>query len=384
MEKVLIFSQFYYPAYKAGGPVRSVFNIVQNLSKDVKFYVATGDRDHGETMPFKDVEQLTWCESKNANVYYAPAKWFNIFNVNKLISDINPDVVYINSFFNFHFSIIPLIVLNLFKLKCRVVIAPRGELSKGALRLKKTKKRIFIMLFKMFLNLKRIKWHATSIEEKDDVKSIFSNNTNIKLLSNMVFLDDKHLNFNGFKKEPENLNIIYLSRITPKKNLLFCLDVLNEIDKDINVNFDIFGLVDDNKYYSLIESKINSLSPNIVVNFHEAISNEKVIMKMQEYHLFFLPTLSENFGHAILEAMFAGLPILISDQTPWRNLENSGVGWDISLENRDKFVNAIQFISNVNFNEMKDWKVKVHDYAKSWIEKKMDFNSYYELFGIDE
>ena len=58
--------------------------------------------------------------------------------------------------------------------------------------------------------------------------------------------------------------------------------------------------------------------------------------------LFFLPSRAESFGHAILEALQAGCPILISDRTPWRNLAASGVGWDLSLDRPELFRDVIE------------------------------------------
>jgi hypothetical protein len=46
---------------------------------------------------------------------------------------------------------------------------------------------------------------------------------------------------------------------------------------------------------------------------------------LAEYDLFLFPTLGENYGHVISEALASGCPVVISDQTPWRNLEAEGI-----------------------------------------------------------
>ena len=53
--------------------------------------------------------------------------------------------------------------------------------------------------------------------------------------------------------------------------------------------------------------------------------------------LFFFPAHGENYGHVIAEAMAAGCPVLISDQTAWRNLEEKGAGWDLPLDAPGRF-----------------------------------------------
>jgi hypothetical protein len=50
----------------------------------------------------------------------------------------------------------------------------------------------------------------------------------------------------------------------------------------------------------------------------------------------------ENYGHVIGKALVAGCPVLISDQTPWRNLEAEGVGWDIPLGETERFRSVLQ------------------------------------------
>ena len=55
---------------------------------------------------------------------------------------------------------------------------------------------------------------------------------------------------------------------------------------------------------------------------------------MKNYHCLFLPSTGENYGHAIVEAFSAGLPVIISTLTPWKNLESQKVGWDIPLDKK--------------------------------------------------
>ncbi len=53
---------------------------------------------------------------------------------------------------------------------------------------------------------------------------------------------------------------------------------------------------------------------------------------MSHHHFFLLPTWGREFGHVIVEALAAGCPVIISDLTPWRHLEETGVGWALPLE----------------------------------------------------
>ncbi|MDB6170433.1 MAG: glycosyl transferase group 1 [Verrucomicrobia bacterium] len=49
--------------------------------------------------------------------------------------------------------------------------------------------------------------------------------------------------------------------------------------------------------------------------------------------LFLLPSHSENFGLVIAEAMAAGVPVLVSDATPWSAVNDEDRGWCVPWEN---------------------------------------------------
>ena len=63
---------------------------------------------------------------------------------------------------------------------------------------------------------------------------------------------------------------------------------------------------------------------------------------MKQHDLFLFPTLGENFGHVIVEALLTGCPVVISDQTQWCNLEALGVGWDLPLSEPKRFREVLQ------------------------------------------
>ncbi len=61
-----------------------------------------------------------------------------------------------------------------------------------------------------------------------------------------------------------------------------------------------------------------------------------------------LQTLGENYGHVIIEALSAGCPCIISDSTPWKSLEESGIGFVYSSNNLEGVAKAIEYYSDVD------------------------------------
>jgi hypothetical protein len=92
---------------------------------------------------------------------------------------------------------------------------------------------------------------------------------------------------------------------------------------------------------------------------------DKVVKTLTQYHYLFLPTKHENYGHVIAEALTAGCGLLISDKTPWRNLEKQGVGFDIPLSDKEKFLIALQKIYLQNQNEYNSIRNNAQNFVKN-------------------
>ena len=150
-----------------------------------------------------------------------------------------------------------------------------------------------------------------------------------------------------FKKNDDCLRVCFLSRISSKKNLDFGLKVLSDVS--VPVQFDIYGPKESSVYWEECLKLISELPSNISVSYVGALEHSKVCETIAKYEIFFLPTRGENFGHVFIESWMAGVPVLISDQTPWRDLEIKKLGWDISLDKPDKFVTILNNYKKMNY-----------------------------------
>lgn len=353
--KILIFTNFYLPGYKAGGPIRSISNLVDALSDKFEFYIVTSDRDSGDKNSYSNIQIDEWMDMGKAKIYYSSVPLSRRL-IKFLFSERKYDRLYLNSFFSYRYSILPLIV-NRNQLK--TIVAPRGEFSLGALKLKRFKKSLYIKVSICTTIYKNVIWQASSKYEYQDIQRIIKSNPLIKIAPNLPKISNTSYNneFRGW------LNLVFISRISPKKNLLYAIEILSTVKEKVIYN--IYGPNEEN-YWEKCESKISILPPNIKVKYHGSIPNEKVFEIISQNHLFFMPTLGENYGHAIAESLNCGVPVLISDRTPWRSLENHNVGWDLPLENPDKFSKIIDgYYHLVKSNQGKD-----PDHIKEWFRKR--------------
>lgn len=368
-KKVLIFVPVYLPGYKSGGPIRSISNIVDLLSDSYDFYIVTKDRDSHETKPYPNVIVNEWNKVGDAHVYYTNNPSVNLLA--NLIKEKNYHLLYLNSYFSFKFSVLPLIINNYIvgEKRIKVCLAPRGEFSMGALKLKYYKKLIFIYLSNFLSLHKGVLWQASSEYEKEDILRFF-NKAKIKIAPNIPTVyerSNKTIKFNG------HLKLIFLSRISPKKNLHYALEILSKVT--VKIDYHIYGVIDDETYWKKCLKIIDELPLNIKVKYMGSVPHNEVSKTLSQYHVFFMPTKGENYGHAIVESFMSGIPVLISDTTPWKALKEKNVGWDIPLESRQSYIDTIE---NLYLKKENGFSFQ-GDKIKKWILEELNLSEVEEL-----
>jgi glycosyltransferase involved in cell wall biosynthesis len=379
-KRILLFTDWYEPGYKAGGPIQSCKNIVSILKGEYEFFIICSDRDLGDKKPYSNIPVNEWIKtSTTTNIWYASPNFITGKSLKNIFDIIRPDFVYFNSMYSPLYTLLPLWVLVRSKYSGKIILAPRGMLHKGALKRKYFKKYVFLRLFRLISWHRKVIFHATNKQEQRDILSFFSKSADITVLDNIP--NTSFRQWLPKLKRPDELSCVFISRVHPKKNLYYFLKILSEIRNDVNLSFDIYGVEEDKNYAEDCKQLSSSLGKNIRVRFRGPIPYSQVFETMQAYHLFVLPTLGENYGHVIYEAMSAGDPVLISDQTPWGNLETEKAGWDIPLNEKDKFKEAIKKAVAWNQNEYNEWSQNAFELAKNSVDIPRLFERYKKLFG---
>ena len=376
-KNILVLSDWYLPAYKAGGPVKSLAALTHHLKNDFIFYIVTSNKDafSKTAMPVKANEWLTL--NNGEKVYYIGDEKITLSKLSEVLNSVDYDLVYLNSFFSKHFSIYPLLLKKQGKINKPVVLAPRGMLGEGALSLKSKKKKLFINLSKLSGIHKNITWHATSEQEAEEIKKTFGSSAQILLASNLILPPVNPRS--DYSKNIGELNLCFISRISRKKNLLFALEVLKNITAG-KIKFDIYGPAEDFAYNQDCEQFAKHLPKNVAVSFKGDLQALEVENVLKQNHAFFLPTLNENFGHAIVESMLNGCIPVISDQTPWKNLKNNDLGWDIPLADKSGFLTAINDLLLMNESDFKAQSIKIQQFATTASINQAHIEAYRRLF----
>lgn len=370
---ILTFIGFYLPGYKSGGPVRTISNLLNTLSKDYSFKIITRDKDIFDNLPYEGIKADEWTKNSNCSIYYSGFK----VGLRKIIKSTEFDLYYLNSLFDFSFSIkvILLLYFNLIPRK-QIIIAPRGELSKGALSLKQFKKKIYLTIAKILKLYKNVVWHASNNYESDAIKIVFGEKAVVKIASDIPDFNLPKVIPNRSKIK-NNLNIIFISSITPKKNLYFVIEILNEIEGEYKL--DIYGPIKSNKYWQKCLNKINENHKN-KITYKGSIPNSELYKIYPLYDLLFLPTLGENFGHVIFESLYYGIPVLSSGTTPWDKLDNFKAGWNINLNDRNKYIETIESLIKMDDDQFSIYRKGTIEYI-NWLKNNNDFyNDNLKLF----
>jgi glycosyltransferase involved in cell wall biosynthesis len=363
-QTILIFINYYIPGYKCGGPTQSIANLVTHLSDHFDFRIITRDRDLGDTEPFKDVPADTWVEVDDAWVYYASPGTLTLRGISSLIRKTPHDCLYLNGVFGTVMTGIPLLTARLGITRNKpILLAPRGEFSQGALAIKPWKKRPYLLLNKKLGFYNGVTWHASSEHEANDIRKELGSGIAVSIapvLPRRNISEESNLET---RKPGDPLKIAFLARISPMKNLHFALEVLAETA--VPVRFDIYGPREDEEYWMRCAVAIGRLPSHISVHCHGAVDPANVVQTLRSRDLLFLPTLGENFGHVIAEAFLAGIPVLISDRTPWRDLRSAGIGLDCSLNAKEKFADYIQELYSMSPSSFAQLKSKVAAFASA-------------------
>lgn len=342
--RIAIFLGGYLPAKKYGGPVTSISNLVDNLGDEMEIYIISNDHDLNESARLPGIRE-GWNDVGKAKVLYLSEKEYGKRRFSGILQEIKADLVYLSSVFYYRMNFPAILAAN--KLGVPVLLAPRGELCEGAMRVGETKKRMFLSLAKTVGIFRGVNFHTTSAEEENSIpRWIGGKCGRIFNLPNLPCMIDK----SGIsRKEPGTVLLTYISRIVRKKNLLFAIKCVNHAKG--RVVFDVYGPREDEAYWEECRKEIMKAPENVTITYQGAIDPGTSKEVFRRYNAFLFPTLSENYGHVIAEALTAGChPILSRGTTPWDDVDGNG-GFAISLDAPDAWTAAVDRLAAMTQEE---------------------------------
>ena len=377
-KKIMVLVDWFAPGYKAGGPIQSCVNFAFAMKKEFAVYVLTTDTDHGDTEPYAGIASGQWTTGLHPDirVFYLRKTGLSRGGIRKQIDAVRPDYVYLNHLFSPLFVVYPLWLKYRGRLKSQVVVCPRGALYDSALAVKTWKKTPFLRLFRWMGLHRRVIFHATNDREKAAILRYFPG-SRILIADNLPNMNQPV--FAACPKKVGAVRFIFVARLVPIKNLLFFLRSLGTVQASVELT--IVGPVEDQRYWEECQAQIAQLPAHISVDYAGPRRNDELMPLLQQHHVFVLPTTGENFGHSIFEALLAGRPVLISDQTPWLGLTAKRAGWDLPLGDPAGFAGIVEETAAWDQGRFDEWARAAWEYARKFIENPDLQRQYIQLFA---
>jgi glycosyltransferase involved in cell wall biosynthesis len=369
-KRVLIFCDFYLPGFKSGGGMWTVVNLVDRFAGQYEFFVVTRNYESkGDKKPYSTVRSDAWNQVGNARVWYFSKATFTVSAFAGLVNEVEPDMVFLNSALS-----TPVIKFLTARRKglindVPVVLAPCGELSAGALSLKPIKKKLFLLYAETVGLYRDVIWKASFEYEKDEIRKVMGQDTEVLIAPDLA---PKTIlpNFDAqwkTRKEKGSVRFAFLSRLNRKKNIHYFLERLLDV-REGHVQFDLIGPFEDSGYWEQCRAIIARMPENVTVNAVGSFpAQDDALRKLSESHFFVLPTLNENFGYVFIEALAAGCPLLVSENTVWKDIDKNHVGWQIPLEETGSWMKKINDCIQMEGPRYEQMSANARNYALNWL-----------------
>ena len=361
-KRILITIDWFLPGTMSGGPVRSYANLIEHLDEGFEFLIVTRNNDFGATEPYEDIIPNVWTAFNDyTKVFYCSPDYLTKSNLKQLFANTQFDLAYINGIYSWYFSILPIFLLK--SLSKTIIVSARGMLNPQAFSVKGFKKRLFLKIAGIVNLYHKVSFHATNEDEAGFIKSIVGDQTLVQIAPNLPRKIKPYFQQKNQKRDP--VRFINLARVSVEKGTLVMLNVLNHITQPLQL--DLYGPIHDEAYWAQCQTTIAHLPNHITVTYKGVLPSEKIPETLTGYDFFVLLSEGENFGHAIIEALSSGLPVLISDQTPWKALASQLIGWDINIKNQNHIIEAFNKAIQLSDFEYSIWSKAAFIYADAFI-----------------
>ncbi len=375
---ILIFSDWYHPGFRAGGPVQSVFNLANLLSRYFVVKVVTRITDLNSSEHYPGIQANVWTTiGENHFVQYLDQEGLKNNYIKQLIKQNSGNIIFINGLYSFKFSVLPSFYSLVFK-AAHVFIAVRGMLHQSALSVKPVKKQVFLAFARGFGLYKNASMLASSDKEKIEISRILGKvrmefAPNIPLLPRDSFVQDR-----GFKDEGK-IRFLFLGRIAPEKNPLALVEALNLIKAPCCVIFCGTGL--DRQYLSSFMEKLNSLPENIEHRYIPEMPHALIGDLLDHTDVMVLPSLGENFGHAIFESFVHSVPVIIGNNTPWSGIEEKHAGIEVDPQDINQLKQAMEKFIAMDQEGFQTWRKGAYESSKAYFRDNNFEEIYLRLFS---
>jgi glycosyltransferase involved in cell wall biosynthesis len=229
--------------------------------------------------------------------------------------------------------------------KIKVLISPHGLFEPERLEMQSRKKVIARLLFENS-NFKNSACLVACSEQEALNLEALNFDVPIAILPNGIEEDfllketslEERASFRKKKNIPEDKKVLlFISRIHPLKGLVLLLEVLSKMKDQFQKSnwLLVIAGIDENNHQEELNNLVKDYGLEEIVQFVGPVFGEEKILMFDVASTFILPSMNENFGIVIIEALARGIPVITSKNTPWVDLEDFNCGWWIDRKEKD-------------------------------------------------
>lgn len=212
------------------------------------------------------------------------------------------------------------------------IVSAHGMLEPWALNQKGLKKKLYSALIERGNLNQAACLHALTEAEVEDYRR-FGCRRPVAVIPNAVEIPahvDRSLFVESFPEVGDKRFILFLGRLHPKKGLSLLIEAWEKVcDLHPDVNLVIAG-PDENNYRSQLAQLIEERRITGRVLFTGMLDSDRKWSALASAICFVLPSFSEGFSMAVLEAMGMGVPVIVTKQCHVTEVSEAHAGWEIS------------------------------------------------------
>lgn len=374
--RVLVVANGFTPGF-GGGSIRTIDHLCRHLGDDVEFFVLTRNHDYGDPTPY-DLDVGVWMKGDDTNVRYERPWRRTPRLVAKVADDIDADIVIVNSMFASG-AISALTARWLRLLNRPTIIAPEGELGASARGQGRTRlKTVFLSMTRRLGFHRNVTWRAASTAEAEDIERFAGGGATVVTAPSLPppITADTDPPMPARADARDRSRLVYLSAIDGRKGAVRAAQFALQSRTG---TLDLYGFVRDETEFATLLELIESDGAGRI-RYCGTVDHAATADVLAAHDALIFPTEEEVLGYVVGEALLAGCPVLVSDRTPWQDLDACGAGRVLPLHDDDAWVAAIDELASASADRLAARRRAALERGRRWADADDDIAAWRDLF----
>jgi glycosyltransferase involved in cell wall biosynthesis len=331
--KIVHATPYFAPAFVYGGPPRSVLGLCRALTRhgvDVAVVTTNANGDRDLAVPTDTVTTVDGIRVR----YLArgwPRRYFGVRNAAAALDEMlrGVDLVHLHGCWN---ALTWRTAFACRRARIPYIVSPRGMLTRWSLEHSGLKKKIALQLVERRVLAAADTIHATSDDERRAIEEVGVSRP-VVVVPNGIDVDSLVASpalagsfRTAFAPNASDVVVLYLGRVHAKKGIETLAEAMRLVRRRTpSVRLVIAGH-GEARYAAQLRTRFADLIGDGALMFTGLLEGDDRAAAFAAADMFALTSHSENFGLSVGEAMAAGLPVVVTRECPWPQIETWNAG----------------------------------------------------------